>query len=546
MQVFVSSQCYELRDLRSVIRDFLLKQQINPQLSDDIDFPTEPGKIPYVTCLQTLEECPLVIGIIEKAYGTSYVDWGQYKEYSGLSPTHAELRHTITTGKTLLLYVNKATMAQYVEWCSDQQIYEKAIHKHGPDIKTLKLIHELKHLNPAPYIMQYSDAAEVIQSLEGKLLNEICKSFKNYERKNRDQVGYIVDQVLNSDIEIQQKVHEKLNPILVKEYEDLKSKHKELETKLTEVERTQDSLEKIQTEKVTIEKRINALQEQLNISRIMLASAAVRDTRWLERIRTQLMPKQNSRVPFHNDAEVAIRGYHCSNMRGKPKLLAVTWAQLPYNENGLHRGYKAGLIFNGSEFSPGITWAQRQKDKTTDQIRWLLPNIYFGDYLEVSTGEDPDETPLCYRGSEFAVRNPQGELSDWIEFSFSFDDQKLKSIMMQNAEEGHHKVHCNDNQGAIEPLRKAMVFSQFLIGGNSEETIKLRNEWNDALDNATRAKLRFREGTRICVISGTYSKQTGVIEKIGLRQSTKHYWIKPDNGDPLFPAGDDEVDILNI
>jgi hypothetical protein len=62
LSVFVSSSCYELRDLRASVRDFLKGWGINPQLSEDPAFPRTSGDQPYVTCLRTLADCPLVIG----------------------------------------------------------------------------------------------------------------------------------------------------------------------------------------------------------------------------------------------------------------------------------------------------------------------------------------------------------------------------------------------------------------------------------------------------------------------------------------------------
>lgn len=103
LQVFVSSMCYELRDLRAAVRDFLENLGMVPQLSNDPAFPRLSGEKPYVTCLRTLEECPLVIGLLECKYGQPFADWGAYPEYNDLSPTHAELRHTLKTGKKLLL-----------------------------------------------------------------------------------------------------------------------------------------------------------------------------------------------------------------------------------------------------------------------------------------------------------------------------------------------------------------------------------------------------------------------------------------------------------
>lgn len=132
--------CYELRDLRVAVRDYLKSLGISPLLSDDSAFPRKSGEKPYVTCLRTLEECPLVVGVIEDGYGKPFDDWGAYPQYSGLSPTHAEFRHALHMGKKLLLYIHRSTMAAYNEWLSDPVGFAALTRSHGAEIKTLEMI----------------------------------------------------------------------------------------------------------------------------------------------------------------------------------------------------------------------------------------------------------------------------------------------------------------------------------------------------------------------------------------------------------------------
>jgi hypothetical protein len=172
---------------------------------------------------------------------------------------------------------------------------------------------------------------------------------------------------------------------------------------------------------------------------------------------------------------------------------------------------------------------------------WRVPGIYFGDYLEVSTGEEEVESPLSWRGYEFQVRNPEGQTSGWITFTYPFDDEKLLAIMRHSADEGRRRVRLGDNQGAIEPLRKAMVFADRILGIDAPETCGLRDEWNAALDNSTLDKLRFEVGTRVRIVNGTHEGKSGTINSLGLRQ-TKPYWI--DIGqEGMIAAADDEVEV---
>ena len=73
--VFVSSSCYELRDLRAALRVWLTERGLIPQMSDEGGFPHIAGVHPYVSCLPVLEQCPLVVGVIDRAYGAKFSDW---------------------------------------------------------------------------------------------------------------------------------------------------------------------------------------------------------------------------------------------------------------------------------------------------------------------------------------------------------------------------------------------------------------------------------------------------------------------------------------
>ena len=100
LQVFLSSACYELRDLRAAVQSWLTGLGLTPLLSDENGFPHYDGLPPYATCLRVLEECPLVIGVIDRQYGHPFDDWGRYEQYRGLSPTHAGFKPSAILSRT--------------------------------------------------------------------------------------------------------------------------------------------------------------------------------------------------------------------------------------------------------------------------------------------------------------------------------------------------------------------------------------------------------------------------------------------------------------
>lgn len=301
---------------------------------------------------------------------------------------------------------------------------------------------------------------------------------------------------------------------------------------------------RLQTEKTDLHQKMGLLNTRAEAAQAMLNMAAARDVRWLTLVRTTMMPKQPGRVPFHNAAEIAVRGYHCS-LRQTPILTSVTWSPLPYNEGGLHRGYHAGLILTGSQFVPGVTIAKRFKGAPANGAPdmsnlWHQPNIYFGNYLEIASSVEADG-PVSWEGMEFCVRSPEGQMSEWIEFQYPFDRSKLLSDLGHLSAEGERLLRERQAGAAVEPLRRAWVISRALFGWGSEKYVRCEQIWNRAVDEAALNKLRFREGAHLRVVSGPHEGKTGNVVKI-LTRHLHAYVISAGNEE--VQAADAQVELL--
>ena len=152
---------------------------MHPVLSDEEGFPRRNGLLPYVSCLFALEECPLVIGIIDRQYGTRFNDWGPLSQYQGLSPTHAELRHALEKKKKLLLYIHKDVLTFYEAWRKGGL----PSMPNGLREDTLQLVKELKLYKPTPWIESFTDAQGVISSLQKNLINEVYSALREQEKQ---------------------------------------------------------------------------------------------------------------------------------------------------------------------------------------------------------------------------------------------------------------------------------------------------------------------------------------------------------------------------
>ena len=254
---------------------------------------------------------------------------------------------------------------------------------------------------------------------------------------------------------------------------------------------------------------------------------------------------QRLRVNFAKGRRVRQRIVILACGRQKPVLREVTWSKLPQTENGLHRGYKAGIIFKGQLFTPGITFTNRRRGEAgppagNADYFWHLPNTYFGDYLEVSCSEDEIESPLSWRDYEFQVKNPEGQTSDWVVFSYPFDDAMLLKVGHDSSELGKKLLAAGKAAEAIEPLRKAYVFSDRMLGVQHEDTLRAKSVWERARNEAALAKLRLRGGDQVAVSSGPHAGKRGVVEELLLNQ-LHAYVIKSVDGE-VFQASDEQVE----
>lgn len=361
LQVFVSSTCYELRDLRAMVKVWLDQHCIVPIMSEEGGFPHIDGMPPYATCLRALEECPLAIIIIDRQYGQTFDDWGPYQQYSGLSPTHAEIRHALESGIRALIYVQSDTLNFYEVWCKNSNAFKVSPPK-GLNEATLKMIHELKMRKPAPWIERFTNVTELLKSLNSEVVNQLYSHLHDRQKQTIDLAAYLLEKISEAAPEVRKQIEDGLNPSLVLERDMLQ---RQLVAVESELKKTKDSSKEkiaaLEHEKSDTQTRLETIERQLINMSLLLARAVMKDASWLDFIRKTMMPKQPGRVPFHNSAEVALRGYHTAGSREIPDLLEVTWSKLQYNESGLHRGYKAGIIFKGMGFAPGITYTYRRR-----------------------------------------------------------------------------------------------------------------------------------------------------------------------------------------
>jgi hypothetical protein len=117
----------------------------------------------------------------------------------------------------------------------------------------------------------------------------------------------------------------------------------------------------------------------------------------------------------------------------------------------------------------------------------------------------------------------------------------LEKIRIEQLELGRALLAGGKPVEAVEPMRKAFIFSDRILGLTNEETLRIKAEWEHTRNEAALSKLRFRPGARLSVISGPEAGKTGIVERL-LLNHLQAYLIKPAEGE-LFQASDVQVEL---
>jgi hypothetical protein len=112
IDVFISSTCSDLADLRADLTDFLTQQGLNVRLSEDPQsgFFIEPTTDSIASCLKNIEAANAIVVIIDRRYGAPLQG-----QYGNISATHKEVRHAQDLKKSILFFIRDVSLNEYVQ-----------------------------------------------------------------------------------------------------------------------------------------------------------------------------------------------------------------------------------------------------------------------------------------------------------------------------------------------------------------------------------------------------------------------------------------------
>jgi nucleoside 2-deoxyribosyltransferase len=112
LNVFISSTCYDLADLRAELGDYLRKHAFLVAMSEDYEseFKVNANMDSVSTCLLNVERADVVVCILDRRYGPP-LPAGH--AHAGVSATHAELKHAAAQGKPVFAFVRDKSHSEH-------------------------------------------------------------------------------------------------------------------------------------------------------------------------------------------------------------------------------------------------------------------------------------------------------------------------------------------------------------------------------------------------------------------------------------------------
>jgi len=582
LQVFVSSTCHDLRDLRAVVRDWFKDRKITAHLSDEIGFPNHDGMSPYASCLRVLDRCPLVVGVIDRRYGAALSNWTPYDQHKGLAATHAELRHALDGGKRVLLFIQRDIMVHYETFRKNNVAFDDPKHRPpGIDSKTFEMVAEFKLREPAPWICEFDSVTDICDALNDEFINQLYEYLLEREDRRADAVGHLLRAIKEAGPAAQEAVTRALTADAVKARDASQKEVERLEAELAKAKNASNRqaislhggsaphLIPLNLKLDQAAKRLDELNLGLmafkdpKVGTLVLqptsgltispaaglsvemgrVGTASSDPAWLSFASNILSLTTSAPLPLQNSQELGKRGYVIAGNRKAPRLTKVTWRPLNKSEGGLWRGFEAGLILEGEDFVPGVTWTQRRRGSTAEHQSstsvWQQPRVFFDDHLEVPSSPDSIESPLSHKDSEFQLRNPEGLTSDWVTFSHDFVIPDLERRLAEFESSAAKREAEGLLAEADELRRKAWMFSDRLYGVDDARTKAALAERERVRESLALSRLRFRVGAALTVTSGPETGRTGIVQR--LRLNHRQAYVVEGSDGANFQVADDEV-----
>jgi hypothetical protein len=156
-RVFISSTYYDMRHVRSAVRDFVGSIGFEPVLSEEYDVFYEHGKSRQQACLDEIGKCDVYILIIGGRYGSIFPN-------ETLSITHKEFRKACEVGLPMFSFIDTYVNNDYSVYC-DNKDKTGFTYKHVLDIEVFELISEVESRPVNNTLTSFDQSTEITDFL---------------------------------------------------------------------------------------------------------------------------------------------------------------------------------------------------------------------------------------------------------------------------------------------------------------------------------------------------------------------------------------------
>ena len=112
-RVFISSTFYDLRHVRTAIKEFFESLGFEAVLSENFDVFYEHGQSAQMSCLEEINKCDMYVLVIGTRYGSVFPN-------DTLSITHREYREAIQVKLPIFAFVDKYAYDDYKVFCKNR------------------------------------------------------------------------------------------------------------------------------------------------------------------------------------------------------------------------------------------------------------------------------------------------------------------------------------------------------------------------------------------------------------------------------------------
>lgn len=161
MTIFLSSTCYDLKDLRAELEKFLKDKGHTLLLSDRSDFPVNIGTHRHDVCIENVGKCDLYVLVIDSRFGAKY-----YKN-DNISITWAEYKEAIRTNRQIMSFVRKEVFNERLTFKQTKKDFSEKLKNYSVDGKILneKTLNEIVTLLK-PFITDNEKTFDFIDEIQ--------------------------------------------------------------------------------------------------------------------------------------------------------------------------------------------------------------------------------------------------------------------------------------------------------------------------------------------------------------------------------------------